>query len=211
MGPAALANGFIAHATVDAATGKWFCCPHCAQHGGVRQELLVHMRPNYLRALLASDPWNLMQLSFITSPITLASWTNSFTHGRVQGHVWDSPFIRFAETSDNHVETSLDRFALRVLEVNLKLNPYYQKLAPLIHAGFAKLGHPCVDLRFFGPQTLATMHQAEDLSSQGDFMGVSTSGSPQYGVLDSSFHFDYRKEGLFEVSMCCLFTQLLKE
>ena len=86
-----------------------------------------------------------------------------------------------------------------VLLLLLLLNPYYQKLAPLIHAGFAKFGHPCVDLRFFGPQTLATMHQAEDLSSQGDFMGVSTSGSPQYGVLDSSFHFDYRKEGLFEV------------
>ena len=200
-GPAAVANAFIAAATVDAA-GKWYCCPHCKQHHGVRGDLLVHMTPKYLRALVAAEPWALMSLSFLDSPISLSSWTNAFTHGYVgpsNSHLWDSPLIRFAPTSDGLLETTFDRFALRVWEVNQRFNPYYQQLACLAQVGFAAYGHPCVDLRFFGPRTLATMHQAEDLSSQGDIMGASNTANPQYGVLDSSFVFDYRKDGIFEV------------
>lgn len=81
--------------------------------------MLVAMMPQYIRAVLAGDPWGMMLLSFIDSPITLTSWSNSFTHGRATGHLWDSPFIRFSPTADGLVETSVDRYVLRVLQVSL--------------------------------------------------------------------------------------------
>ena len=120
MGPAAIANAFIAAHTMDPSSGKWFMCPHCQANHGVRQNVLVPMVPAYLRSLVACDPWGLMLLSFIESPITLSSWSNSFTHGRATGHLWDSPLIHFGATTDGLVEAKLDRYVLRVLQVNME-------------------------------------------------------------------------------------------
>lgn len=165
------------------------------------------MTPDYIRAVVCADPWRLMLLSFIESPITLSSWSNSFTHGRATGHIFDSPFIRFTPLGDGTVEAPLDRYVLRVLEFNLNHNPYYRALASLLEVGFPSYSHPCVDPRFFGPRTLATMHQSDDLASQAVFADVSDSCG-QFGVLDTSYVFDYQKDGVFEVSedaqVCCI-------
>jgi len=201
-GPAAIANVFIAPHTKDRGTGMWWACPHCREHGGVRQSALAPMSPDYMRAVLAGDPMGMMMLSFIDSPMSLSSWTNSFTHGRVTGNLWDSPLMRFQSIEDGLVEARLDRYVLRVLEACLAHNPYYQSLSCLLHVGFSHYGHPCVDMRFFGPKTLATMHQADGLELYGPVAAAADSYNQQIGVLDSSFGMDYQKHGLFEVSAC---------
>lgn len=51
MGPAAIANAFIAAHTMDPSSGKWFMCPHCQANHCVRQNVLVPMVPAYLACL----------------------------------------------------------------------------------------------------------------------------------------------------------------
>jgi hypothetical protein len=192
-----VANAFIAASTVHAASGMWYACPHCKEHHGVRRELLVPMTPNYMRAIVSGDPWGMMLLSFLDSPITLSSWANSFTHGRATGHLWDSPFIHFTRDVGGVLTTTLDHYVRRVLDVNLRHNLYYKSLSCLLQVGFASYGHPCVDLNFFGPETLSTMHRAEPLDDMGAF--VAAVDADEFGVLNSSSVFTYQKHQLFEV------------
>lgn len=140
----------------------------------------------------------MMLLSFIESPITLTSWSNSFTHGRATGHLWDSPLIQFGSTDNGLVEAKLDHFVLRILETCLQHNPYYRTLSCLLHEGFSEYGHPYVDTRFFGPATHATMHLADDLGDQA--IMAQFTGAHQIGVLDSSYVFNYERSNLFTVS-----------
>lgn len=73
----------------------------------------------------------------------------------------------------------------------MQQNPFYQHLSSMMQLGFHHYGHPCVDLRFFGPKTLATMHQADDLGPQSLLAHAGDSAACQFGVLDSSFVFNY--------------------
>lgn len=200
-GPAGMANPFIAPNTIDSATGNWWMCDHCSKNQCVRGELLAPMMPDYTRAVLCGEPCSMMLLSFLDSPVTLSKWSNSFTHGYVSSHLWDSPLIRFSRDANGKLEAQLDRYVLRVLEFNLKHNTYYRVLSCLVQMGFVQYGHPCVDLSFFGVRTLATMHQADNVLDQAAFAtpGFVDRSGLQYGILDSSLTQKYRKDSLFEV------------
>ena len=199
-GPAVVANAFLAASTVNAATGGWYACPHCMKHDAVRQELVGHMHPDYIRALVSCDQWTLMTLSFLKTPFTLRSWANSFTHGHVNGGVLDNPVIRYTPSGDGMFDVNVDTYILRLFEANSMHNVLFRRFACMLQLGCRVYGHPCVDLRFFGPRTLSTMHRSAGLSCGDDLPNVMDDGNPAYGVLDGSIAIVPReKNSIFEV------------
>lgn len=198
-GPAAVANPFIAQATMDAATGQWFVCQHCHQHGGTRASLLSPMHPDYMRALVSCDQWALMTLSFLESPMTLNLWANGFTHGRLQQHLWDSPILRFTPVDARTYEVNLDEYMLQLFNINHAANPLYHHLACMLQLGCRRYGHPCIDPSFFGPRTLSTMHRAAELSHTAEYVDNIHGNDPTFGVLDSTAAMSYHKQDVFEV------------